>query len=108
MSCVSTGTRTLYSRRARNPRGVSQGMNGPHLCCLDVGMTLCYHAGMKQRTGFRLSHDAMFLLEALAQANGISKTAVLELAIRDLAKKQGIHAPPRVQAESKQEPTSQD
>ena len=71
-------------------------------------MTLWYHVGMKQRTGFRLSHDAMALLEALAQANGISKTAVLELAIREIAKKQGIHAHPRLQAESQQEPASRD
>ena len=63
---------------------------------------------MKQRTGFRLSPDAMALLEALAQANGISKTAVLELAIRDIAKKQGVHAPPRLQAESHQAPTGRD
>ena len=63
---------------------------------------------MKQRTGFRLSPDAMALLEALAAANGISKTAVLELAIRDTAKKQGIHVPPRLQAESNPEPTGRD
>jgi hypothetical protein len=63
---------------------------------------------MKLRTGFRLSHDAMALLEALAEANGISKTAVVELAIRDTAKNQGIHAPPRLQAESHQETTGRD
>jgi hypothetical protein len=63
---------------------------------------------MKQRTGFRLSPEAMALLEALAEANGISKTAVLELAIRDTAKKQGIHAPPRIQAESNPAPTGRD
>ena len=77
-------------------------------CCLDIGMTLWYDVGMKQRTGFRFSHEAMSLLEALALANGISKTAVLELAIRDTAKKQGIHAHPRLQAESQQAPTSRD
>jgi predicted transcriptional regulator len=63
---------------------------------------------MKQRTSFRLSNEAMSLLDALAQANGISKTSVLEMAIRETAKKQGIHAHPRLQAESEQKPTSRD
>lgn len=73
--------------------------------CLDIGMTLWYHLGMKQRTSFRLSTEAMSLLDALAQTNGISKTAVLEMAIREAAKKQGIHAYPRIQVEGEQTPT---
>jgi predicted transcriptional regulator len=68
--------------------------------CLDVGLTLWYHIGMKQRMSFRLSDEAVSLLERLAQANGISMTAILEMAIRQTAKKQEIHADSRLQAEN--------
>jgi predicted transcriptional regulator len=63
---------------------------------------------MKQRSSFRLSPEAMHLLAALAQANGISMTAVLELAIREKAKRQGIHADPGLQAQSHSGPTDSD
>ena len=57
---------------------------------------------MKQQTGFRLSEEALRLLDAMAVANGISRTAALEMAIRTEARKQGIpvRAAPRVQTES--------
>lgn len=73
--------------------------------CLDVGMTLWYHTDMKQRMSFRLSDEAVSLLDRLAQANGISMTAVLEMAIRQAAKKQGIHADSGVQTQDQQSPT---
>ena len=60
--------------------------------CLDISMLFCYTLGMKQRSSFRLSPEAMHLLAALARANGISMTAVVELAIREMAKRQRIHA----------------
>jgi predicted transcriptional regulator len=62
--------------------------------------------GMKQNTGFRLTEEALRLLDAMAQANGISRTAVLEMAIRTEAKKQGIpvRADPRLQTESQSGP----
>jgi predicted transcriptional regulator len=63
---------------------------------------------MKQRMSFRLSDEAVSLLDKLAQANGISMTAVLEMAIRQAAKKQGIHAHPGIQAESQSKPARQD
>ncbi|HEU5379726.1 MAG TPA: ribbon-helix-helix protein, CopG family [Ktedonobacteraceae bacterium] len=65
---------------------------------------------MKQQTGFRLSEEALRLLDVMAAANGISRTAVLEMAIRTEAKKQGIHvrADTGIQAESEQKPTSRD
>jgi hypothetical protein len=44
----------------------------------------------KQRKGFRLSEEAVRLLDALAAQNGLTQTSVLELAIRQMAKKNGI------------------
>lgn len=38
----------------------------------------------------RLTHEAIRLLAAIAEAKGLTKTAVLEIAIRDTAKKEGI------------------
>jgi predicted transcriptional regulator len=65
---------------------------------------------MKQQTGFRLSEEALRLLDVMAAANGISRTAVLEMAIRDEAKKQGIpvRADTGIQTESEQKPASRD
>ena len=76
--------------------------------CLDVGVSLCYTLGMKQRSSFRLSSEAMQLLAALARANGISMTAVLELAIREMAKRQRIHADTGVQSQGQQKPAERD
>jgi predicted transcriptional regulator len=57
---------------------------------------------MKRHKGYRLSEEALRLLDVLAAANGISRTAVLEMAIRTEAKKQGIQvrADTGIQAES--------
>jgi predicted transcriptional regulator len=41
----------------------------------------------KRSTTFRLSEEARDLLEQLAQRHGITQTAVLEMAIRDLARR---------------------
>jgi hypothetical protein len=67
-------------------------------------------SNMKQSVGFRLTEEALRLLDALAATNGISRTAVLEMAIRAEAKKQGIpaRADPGIQAESQSGPTSRD
>ncbi len=45
---------------------------------------------MKKATSFRLSEKATNLQQRLSDALGISLTAILELAIRDLAKKHGV------------------
>lgn len=47
-------------------------------------------ANPKQPTSVRLSDEAEKLRDALVQELGVSKTAVLELAIRELAKKHGL------------------
>lgn len=41
----------------------------------------------KRSTTYRLSEEARALLERLAMLNGISQTAVLELAIRQMARR---------------------
>lgn len=48
--------------------------------------------GMKQNfaTSFRLSEKALELLKALEQDSGLKRSAVIELALRDLAKKRGL------------------
>jgi predicted transcriptional regulator len=45
---------------------------------------------MKEATSYRLTPEAKRLLDALAQKLGIRKTAALEIAIREKAKKEGI------------------
>lgn len=49
-----------------------------------------YIQRMKKATSFRLSERAMELLQRLSDALGVSLTAILELAIRELAKKHNV------------------
>ena len=44
-------------------------------------------------TSFRLSDDAKILIEQLAQHTGMSKTSVVELAVRRLAQIEGLREP---------------
>ena len=54
-------------------------------------------AKQKQPTSFRLSEHAHALINRLAEAMGLSRTAVLEQAIRALARREGVEldSPPR-------------
>jgi predicted DNA-binding protein len=54
---------------------------------------------MKQATGFRLTPEARALLDTMSKATGISHTAMLEILIREAAKKRGIRADSRVQSQ---------
>lgn len=45
---------------------------------------------MKINASFRISPDALRLMKAMAEAKGISQTAVVEIALRDLAKREKI------------------
>jgi hypothetical protein len=45
---------------------------------------------MKINASFRISPDALRLMKAVAEAKGISQTAVVEIALRDLAKREKI------------------
>ena len=46
--------------------------------------------GGKQGTSFRLTPEARDLIAALAAQKGITQSAVVELAVRDLAKREGL------------------
>ena len=50
---------------------------------------------MKRSTNFRLSEEAITSLEHLATAKGVSKTAVLEMLIREAAEKQAVREKPK-------------
>ena len=63
---------------------------------------------MKRATSLRLTEEALHLLAAMAQADGISHTAMLEIAIREAARKRGIRADTRIQTESEPGPTTGD
>ena len=52
--------------------------------------TLCHNLDMRTPSHFRLSAQALALLLKMSQAEGISRTAVLEIAIREAAKKRQI------------------
>lgn len=45
---------------------------------------------MKHPTSFRLSHEALRLLAALAKKLGLNKAGTLEVMIRDRAKAEGV------------------
>ena len=51
-----------------------------------------YNGGMrtKQATSIRLTPEAKRLLQLLAEKLGLSQTGILELAIREKAKREGI------------------
>jgi predicted transcriptional regulator len=49
----------------------------------------------KRSTTFRLTDHARALILRLAEKLGVSQTAVLELAVRKLAKTEGVKAPQR-------------
>lgn len=45
---------------------------------------------MKNATSFRLSEEALHLIKLLAESKGVSQAAVIEMAIRDMAKKEKV------------------
>ena len=53
---------------------------------------------LKTPTSFRLSRTAHGLLTALADESGLSHVSVLELALRDMAKRRGVKASDKVGA----------
>lgn len=63
---------------------------------------------MKQQTGFRLSEEALRLLDAFCARHGLTRTAVLEMLIRDAARQQGLHADTGVQTQDQPRPTRRD
>ena len=63
---------------------------------------------MKRSTQFRLSDQARALLDAMSKADGITHTAMLEIAIREAAKKRDIRAHSGVQAAGQSDPEPRD
>jgi hypothetical protein len=55
---------------------------------------------MKPSTAFRLTPTARALLDAMSKASGISHTAMLEILIREGAKKRGIRADSGLQTQN--------
>ncbi len=51
---------------------------------------LPYNMVMKIHISFRLSEDAIRLLKLLAEKKGVSQASIIELAIREMAKKEGV------------------
>ena len=48
---------------------------------------------MKKSTSFRLSEKALALLQMLVDALGVSQASIVEMGIREIAKKHGIKEP---------------
>jgi hypothetical protein len=74
---------------------------------LTVCPMMCYNRGMKRETHFRLTEQARTLLAHLAEAGGISQNAVMELLIREAARKRGIRADSGVQGSPQQAPAAE-
>ena len=55
---------------------------------------------MKHPTSFRISNQARALLAHMADDLSISQTAMLEILIREGAKKRGVRADPGIQTQS--------
>jgi pentatricopeptide repeat protein len=51
---------------------------------------MLYNTVMKTHVSYRLSEEAIRLLRLLAEAKGISMASALEIAIRDLAKRESL------------------
>ncbi len=74
------------------------GDEAPLVRVLTTYLHMRDNGGMKLSSQFRLTEEARALLDARGQADGISHTAMLEIAIREAARKRGIHTPTRIQA----------
>ena len=55
------------------------------LCLCKGFATICYMAVKEKQINFRPSEDGLTLIDGLAQHFGISRSAVIELAVRRLA-----------------------
>jgi biotin operon repressor len=53
---------------------------------------MIYNYGMsKEKTSYALTEDCRKLLTELARKLGLSRTAIIELAVRRLAQAEGVH-----------------
>ena len=74
---------TIYLRTRKHYSVVNVLLEVYHILWYTVNMT-------KKKTSIRYSDEAKNLLEKLSKKLGVSQSAVLELAIRALAKQEGI------------------
>lgn len=51
---------------------------------------LPYNNNMKIHISFRLSEEAIRLIKLLAEKKGVSQASIIEMALREMAKKEGI------------------
>jgi hypothetical protein len=91
-SFITPDNRGFSPPQAAPFEGLPLGVFGfsPCLWGIDNVATLCYNRCMRTPSHFRLSTEALALLEKMSQASGISRTAMLEIAIREAAKKRNI------------------
>jgi hypothetical protein len=67
-----------------------------------------YNIHMKPSTAFRLTSEARTVLDTMSKATGISHTAMLDIVIREGAKKRGVRADSGIQGESQPGTTDRD
>jgi hypothetical protein len=67
---------------------------------LDAYQKIWYIFGMKRKTSVVLTEEGMRLLAAMAQADGISMSAMMEITIREAARKRGIRADSGLQTQN--------
>ena len=72
----------------------------PFLLSLTLYCTTLYNLNMRKAATFRLTEHAQKLLAAMSEADGISHTAMLEIAIREAAKKRGVRADSGIQTQN--------
>ena len=89
----------LYQRAREDPSPSGERDESALPLCLTTFRILCCNTSMKQSTGFRLTPEARALLDAMSKASGISHTAMLEILIREGAKKRGVRADSGVQSQ---------
>ena len=71
-------------------KGCAQIVDEGHRIRIDKVLRLYYNWGMRQSASFRLTPTALALLTAIAEAEGVSRTAILEITIREAAAKRRI------------------
>jgi antitoxin component of RelBE/YafQ-DinJ toxin-antitoxin module len=54
--------------------------------------------GKTPQASFRLDAETIDLLDALGRELGLTRTAVIRLAVREVARQRGIRVPPRAEA----------
>ena len=108
---ASSGSRTLKDAINEALRDWVATVDSTHYC---LGSAMGPHPypflvrELQRVVGDEARDQARALLDAMSKADGISHTAMLEIAIREADKKRGIRAHSGVQTESQSDPTECD